>query len=1459
MKLKGGTVVVTGFSADNTLGGANTSDSKLPTQKAVRDFITNNLGAYINKPYSTNAVPRSLVELTDSGKISLDQIPALRPFSVFTVADEPARLALEGALAGDIAIQQDTQASFILNNDNDSLFLGFPVDPNLTFSNNGVGGVYTGTPTGGRIQATEYRQGVVYQLNITNGGSGYTTAPTVTIASPGGTGVLATAVCTIAGGEVVTLTITENAGYYGGEGYTSAPTVTIAAPPGSGTQATADALIESRLYGDIINNIKILDTDSIDDDSVPANTININRAVNTSSFDAANWVSLSAQAVNIGDLTATSGNVISSTLLGTGSANSFTFLRGDTRYAPAVQTIKGSERRYFAPLVANAVGGSSQLIFNEADIIENAVVGHDVSESVTGIPASTTINGIASTGGLTTIALNNPITSGVTITAGTFIEFFRNPSPVKIDSLQTKSDFVAEILIANAGTGYTPGDYRNIELTGANVGNGIGLEANIVVDSNGSIETVTITNAGSNFQKYESASLNGDFTVTIPTEIGPGSNAVLEAKTTTSTRSHGFIGLDVDRVTDATISADPFGTAGVARFNKVQFEIGSNGSVTLKDQSNTIASGLDADLLDGAQGSVYLDGQNFFQDSIGPLQMQKNVDYDFNVLGSSGETEKVNTNDQNPNSNGAPFEFTNGLTIRTIFDTSDGLSTAYPQVVSGIPNANKHLVMSIRTAGNTSTVDGGGVRQLAFGNDDNIYLRGSGAALNQFGNWAKIWTSENDGPGNAVSGLGPDADLLDTKQGTWYQQPWNLNINDPKTNEPQQIWETYLPRFLDTTKFRDKIELKSYNGTDTSYRIFFRDVLDISASGIFRIGYPGGINLYDITGAGNVGDFFVDNAIQHIDANDSAESYTILEGRLASGGSFSSAVFAGTANIQRRFDAYALNEDNNMYTTAEIGNASGDGFVRLGRRNNIASNPYIHFNSSAAPALDNNNAPTFNSAIVASGGDATEGSGSINIIVVDENALTVNSSIIWNASNVNFNSINVASTASLKSAVMRDTNGDFAAGIITAALTGAASDNVLKTGDTMVGALLITNVAEADQALSVSGRADFLASVTVEDDLNVKSGTLYVDSTNTKVTVGSATSGPSIFNVYSTNGSTAYVTNAALAAQTSQYKFTVWNDSNGGESGMVLRHGTTAGDPAEWGISAERDSAYVGDLIFRTKTGTSSNAERFRITNSGDTHPGTTETQHLGTVSYRWATIFGAVVDAKDSVKISDASGNNGAELQFLGAGSGAGGGRNWRFGNALNSGADVFEISASDSLGGVDWRTALSPTPGAPAIAIDGATNAVAINTDQFSGTDTSQSPNVQRNYVLNIEGDMNLNGNVYQNNEEFVTSRWTEATTNLVDANVQDIYRLTAVGINQSTPAYILDVNGDINTNAKVRASGDAQWLDTYGVMKANRLTIDEDITVPASTGVVSAGDIVLNTGRTITISTGSTWSIV
>ena len=1446
LKLKGGTVVVTGFSNDSTLGGANSSDSKLPTQLAVYSYITNNLGAYINKPYSTNAVPRALVELTDSGKISADQIPALRPFSVYTVDDEPARLALEGALAGDIAIEQDTNTSYILNNDLDSLFLGFTVDGSLQFT---IGDLYTGSGTGGTIQATEYREGVVYQLNLTNAGSGYSTAPNVSIQGPGGSGVTADAVCTIANGQVVTITIIASGGYIGGTGYTSAPTVTIDAPPGAGTQATADALIESRLYGDIVNNVKIEDTDSINDDN--STSVNLTRVLNTSASDDANWVSLNAQAISVGSLSGP--GLISTTLLGSQAANSKSFLRGDQSYAPAVQTIKGVESRYFAPLASQATTGSSQLIFVDVDILDDIVIGHDVSESITGVPAGTSITAFSTTGGLTTVALNNPLTAN--IAAGTFIEFFRGASPIKIDSIDTKGDFIADIIIANGGSGYTTGTYRNLLLTGAAATAGSAdLRADITVNSSGVISNVTITNGGNGFDPYVSPTSNGDFSITIPTVLGAGTGAVLEAKSTTTKRSFGFIGLDVSRVTDQTISSDSFGTVGVARFKKSQFEVGSDGAVTIKDQSNTISSGLDADLLDGLQGTEYLNGANFTDGSITPDKLQAGVPYDISVDGSSGSTNKLNTITTNNSSNPDPFETTQGLAARTIFNTADGLSTAYPSVVTANVNADKHLVLTIRTAGSSSTVDGGGVRQLAFGNDDNMYLRGSGDNLTQWGAWQKVWTSLNDGPGNSVTGDGPDADRLDNRQGSWYQQAWNLFGVDPKTSEQTKLWDINLPRYISSTKFRDKIEIKSTSGNSVAYSIFIRRVLDISATGIFRAG--ANVNVYDI-GRNNIGNFTISAPIQHVDTNDTTESYTILQGTLSSGGSLVNAYFIGTAGNEEEFDTYSILDSNN-YQAAELGNANGDGFLRLGRKDGNSSTPYIYFNSGTT-------ATNYDVALIASGGDGTDGNGSLDVKVADENELTVNANIVWNAGNVAFNSTNVVSTNSLKSAVMRDTNGNFAAGTITASLTGAASLNVLKAGDTMTGTLVFTGSGNGiniqDGSIAVGQNA------TIDGSLTVDAGTLFVDHTNNKVTVGSATSGIRKFNVVDNPSSTlAFQGNVRLSSNADHYQATIHQKSSGGSAGLLLMHNDTGAaptGPVEWGISVERASAYVGKMIFRTSTGASSSATRLEISAAGDVTPGATDAQHMGTSSRRWSAVYSNYTETKTSIRIGDAGSNAGADLQFKGATSGAGGGRSWRMGNALNSGADVFEISASNSLGGTDWRTALSPTPGNPLMAFNGATNAVAINTNQFSGTDTSTDPDTVRNYILNVNGDMNISGQFFQNNEEFVTSRWTEAT------NGTDIYRLSKVGVNKADPQYELDITGGVNVagqsfsngqnSSVLRANGDKQWLDTYGVFKANRNTVGEDVSIPANTNCMTAGPITINNGSTVVISSDASWSIV
>ena len=58
-------------------------------------------------------------------------------------------------------------------------------------------------------------------------------------------------------------------------------------------------------------------------------------------------------------------------------------------------------------------------------------------------------------------------------------------------------------------------------------------------------------------------------------------------------------------------------------------------------------------------------------------------------------------------------------------------------------------------------------------------------------------------------------------------------------------------------------------------------------------------------------------------------------------------------------------------------------------------------------------------------------------------------------------------------------------------------------------------------------------------------------------------------------------------------------------------------------------------------------------------------------------------------------------------------------------------------------------------------------------------------------------------------------------------------------------------------IAANGDKQWIDTYGVIKTNRDTINEDITIPAGTNGFSTGTISVANGRTVDIQ--GEWVIV
>ena len=65
--------------------------------------------------------------------------------------------------------------------------------------------------------------------------------------------------------------------------------------------------------------------------------------------------------------------------------------------------------------------------------------------------------------------------------------------------------------------------------------------------------------------------------------------------------------------------------------------------------------------------------------------------------------------------------------------------------------------------------------------------------------------------------------------------------------------------------------------------------------------------------------------------------------------------------------------------------------------------------------------------------------------------------------------------------------------------------------------------------------------------------------------------------------------------------------------------------------------------------------------------------------------------------------------------------------------------------------------------------------------------------------------------------------------------------------------------NTEFKdvITANGAMQFLDRYGVIKAFKNTIDDNVTIPSGTNGVSAGAITISSGNTVTVK--GEWRIV
>ena len=79
--------------------------------------------------------------------------------------------------------------------------------------------------------------------------------------------------------------------------------------------------------------------------------------------------------------------------------------------------------------------------------------------------------------------------------------------------------------------------------------------------------------------------------------------------------------------------------------------------------------------------------------------------------------------------------------------------------------------------------------------------------------------------------------------------------------------------------------------------------------------------------------------------------------------------------------------------------------------------------------------------------------------------------------------------------------------------------------------------------------------------------------------------------------------------------------------------------------------------------------------------------------------------------------------------------------------------------------------------------------------------------------------------------------------------------------TRIYIQNVKsqntGTVDFKDVISANGAKQWLDTYGVLKINKNTINENVTIPVGTNGVSAGTITVGAGYTVTVQ--GEWRVV
>jgi hypothetical protein len=216
------------------------------------------------------------------------------------------------------------------------------------------------------------------------------------------------------------------------------------------------------------------------------------------------------------------------------------------------------------------------------------------------------------------------------------------------------------------------------------------------------------------------------------------------------------------------------------------------------------------------------------------------------------------------------------------------------------------------------------------------------------------------------------------------------------------------------------------------------------------------------------------------------------------------------------------------------------------------------------------------------------------------------------------NSATTATDANTASAIVaRDASGNFTAGTITAALTGAASSNVLKAGDTMTGALVVPLASAATPSLTFTGDLNTGIYSPGADQVAVSTGgtgRLFVDASG-KVGVSEPSAQANLHVAANISDATAITwANSQFSVATP-----IPGNSTANRSTIYFAPYGSDNNYAPSAISCTAGTSGASTLKFFTNasgnvTGDISSYERLRITSGGNVGIGNTDPGALLTV-----------------------------------------------------------------------------------------------------------------------------------------------------------------------------------------------------------------------------------------------------